>query len=1112
MYSLIRRLTSLVFLAMFFTVTADPAPPFMRLPPMSQAPTLDGRIEPGEWDSAFFGTGVAQHARLGLDPIQVEYGFGYHENRIYLAGRMETRPGEIYDRKPRRLAGGGPTGHFEFLVDPVSQDPDKNWVQAMLYPLGVVNNIGYSQRIGGFVPFDVAWEYADSWQDGWWTVELSAPADALQGARLEQGGIWGVLFAGQVRGAVNYFSGTVGEPFANRSRYYKFILDEQAPLVQVTEIGDVLGETLSPTLKVRNTLERQLRVNASFYLTDQPEKAPDAPPAALNRLSLAPGESKTSTWRLPVPGDPGAKWLHMEIVDAENGTTYFAGLYKLTRPRSPKWADFTPPPVEPILLEAYFLPYFHRVRAVADFGGLESPDTVAAVHWQVTDGEGRELAAAETSDFANLTAESVLQVPETLAVGTYTVTGRLVDKEGKQLASRSDTFEKADYPFEHNTIGVSHEVLAPWSPIVTAGSVLEVWNRRHDLSAGLPVQIESAGAELLAAPIHLVATSGGERRILTAAGGALSGDGVTASSVSHGTFGPLTARIDMQAEFDGMLKYAIELVAAPESQLESLDLVIPLKAEHAQFLHAAGDGCRTNYSHALPEGEGRVWDSTQIVNWTNPTSFLTYVWLGDHERGLCWWADSAEGWTLPRDKDTPVVEIFRRDGRVELVFHIVNYTTAAAWKGAEARRLVFALEATPVRPRAPWARDIGLCDAGVTRQQWPRFDWIGWTGWCFKGQEKENYPTNYTFAHLRPINDDAAKALAEHTAQIEKDGRKTLVYTDMRARSLIGEMEKAYAWEWAPTTGDRRKSVIMNAPHHAAYQISSTPSRIDYDMWCFQLGMDLGIDYWYFDEIQNEGQYNPATGLGYLDELGREMPTTRLFAYRDLWKRLYTLMQQRGQEIPIIVMHNTSTTYAGPMAFCTTTWDYEEINADPEQRQLTKFGMDYLITETMGHQYGFVASTLGPGGKFEPWSVDQPGAPEKVARHWMGVHMLLDMNPYLTSNAQVRHALGLLGDFGWNQPDAVWIPYWKSEELYTWSPVDHVYVSAYRRGSDLLLVALNDTNAAVTVEWKAAAGVEVEGALDAEQPEEGLEVTAAGRLAIELEAYDYRLVRLRIKP
>ncbi len=1064
-------------MSMEIEVKPEEIPPLVRVPPLARPPAIDGVISDGEWDMTFMGTGVAPHRKGGLDPLPVQYWFAYDAKRIYLAGRMQTFPGEIYNTLPRRLAGGGPSGHFEFLVDPHSCHVDHDWMQAMTYPLGKYENLGYSDRIGGYIPYDVEWEYKDSWKDGWWTAEMSAPVEAFRKALLQDGAVWGVLFGGmqQRAGPMYYFSGTLGELFRDRKSYLKMILDRNAPVVRITGMGDVTAGNVTPKVELTNSASTELKLKMRFTVADGPGDGAKTLKEDTQSAVVPAGGRKEFTWNAELPSKDGEiSYLHA-VLSAEDGSkTFLHSVYKLSAPRTQVWLNKSGDVAgDPAMLEAFYYPYFRSVRAVADFGGVANPEKAAEALFQVMDSKGAQIAEARTDSFDNRSCEAVIQLKDVPADGTYKIRCEILDKEKKPLAEMTDAFDKKSFPFEHNKIGVSGKVLYPWTPIQVdeKQAALKVWNREYSFGRnGFPEGITTAGEQILAAPICLVVKIGGKEMPLEGVSfrfTKVAENEADAEAEAKGSI--FSAKIKMHAEYDGMLKYEVELTADPGAKIDGLDLVMPMRDSNARFLHAAGDGCRTNYSHEIPQGTGTVWNSKSVLNWAMPTTWLTYLWMGDYARGLCWWADSAEGWTLPKEKQESVVELVRRERRVEAVFHVVSRPTDALWKGKEPRRLVFAFEATPVRPRASWARDIGTSDISVTKQKQEPINWIGNTYWAFAGQEKENDPASgrYTFAHLRPINAKAAAALKEMTAKSHAGGSKILVYTDMRCRSLVGDEEKAYYWEWAPNTRDDRKGAIAKAPQHSTPTISSTQSRIDFDLWCIRNNMDLGIDCWYFDEIQDEGQIHPAAGLGYRDESGRWMPTGRLFQYRQLWKRLYTLMQEYGQKEPLIVIHNTSTTYAGPMAFCTATFDFEEMNTNPTQRQLTKFGIDYLIAESMGHQYGFVGTCLG-GPQFEPWVKDRPEEKTSTERHWAGIHMLLDMNPYLLgSNPAVRHALRTLGEFGWNEADCQWIPYWEAsaEGLYSYKPDKGIYVSAYKRGGKLLLIILNDTNRDERVRW-----------------------------------------------
>ncbi len=1094
-------------------------PPLVRVPPVEKPPVIDGVISPGEWEKAFLGTGIAPYRKGGLDPILVQYWFAYDEKNIYIAARMQTHPQEVFDKPPRRLAGGGPTSHFEILIDPHPCHPDFNWVQAMMYPFQRYKNVGYSQRIGGYIPYDVKWNYQDFYADGFWSIEMSAPVSSFPKARIKEGESWGVLYAGSIPGApgVYYFSGQLGDIFRERARYLKMVFDSKSPVVQVKSMGEVLSGKVSPFISVWNTTAKDLNLQAEFVIRDRLTGWTTEERKEIKKLSLPVGEKGSFSWETPTPQPGKTEYLFITIFD-RSGRSFYEGIYKIEAPRTPIWGEKKPLPEEPVLFESWFYPYFHRVKAVVDFGGLENPDKVSLIRFKVSTATGQELVQAETNKFDNQAAEAIIQLPDSLPEGNYEVTAWLFDKNNQLLTRVKDFIEKKKFPFEHNQLGISSKVLYPWTPVKINQKVktVAVWNRVYHLDKScLPARIETAGSQILSSPIVLVEKSGGKRFPLK--GESLSFTQVTDSQVKvsgKASGKKVKAEINLLAEYDGMLKYEVVITGEKDSLIEGLDLIIPFREENAQFIHAAGDGCRSNISRKLPGNQGKIFSSTEVLNWTMPASWIGYLWLGDYERGLCWWADSAEGWSLPEDKSIPVINVYRRPGQVEVVLHLIDKPRPVLWKNKEPRKIVFALEATPIKPRPSWARDIGLVSASLTKQNFPRFYWVGNTYWTFFGQEKENEPASgrYTFAHLRPLNQQAAEELKKRTSAQKAHGCNTLVYTDMRSRSLSHEEPGYYAWEWSPTTDDVRKREITGAPYYASRRISATRSRIDYDLWCFNLGMELGIDYWYFDEIQNEGQINPVTDCGYQDETGRWLPTGRLFAYRELWKRLYTLMQEKGQKEPVIVIHNTSTTYAGPMAFTTATWDFEEANTDPASRHLTMFGIGYLIAETMGHQYGFVGSTLGPlgpapGYNFEPWLKNCPEEVESAARHWLGVHLILDMNPYLSSHKIVAQGLKMLGEFGWNQPDCQWVPFWKAEKekFYKIKPDsrEKIYCSLYQRPGKTLVIILNDTGKDVVVDWSGLRKLKVKKVVDAEAPDRKI-LPAGGTYRIPVSHFNYR--------
>ena len=90
----------------------------------------------------------------------------------------------------------------------------------------------------------------------------------------------------------------------------------------------------------------------------------------------------------------------------------------------------------------------------------------------------------------------------------------------------------------------------------------------------------------------------------------------------------------LTADCDGLCWYEIRLEPKHPVKLRSLGLEIPRDAATAKYLHSANYSW-SNVSQGLPEMGGK-WSS----------AFVPYLWLGDEERGLAWFADSDQGWHL----------------------------------------------------------------------------------------------------------------------------------------------------------------------------------------------------------------------------------------------------------------------------------------------------------------------------------------------------------------------------------------------------------------------------------------------------------------------------------
>ncbi|NLF16891.1 MAG: hypothetical protein GX595_06485, partial [Lentisphaerae bacterium] len=233
---------------------------------------------------------------------------------------------------------------------------------------------------------------------------------------------------------------------------------------------------------------------------------------------------------------------------------------------------------------------------------------------------------------------------------------------------------------------------------------LAAWGRQTRFDGSLlPVAMQSQGHDLLSAPAALlidgVAVAGGapvvQRRtpVRVEFSNAVAGDG-------------WAVRQESWAEYDGVVFTRLRIQASRDLGAVSLRLALPAAA--ARFAHVTasgfGGGSRRNLwldrDHELP--------------------FYPSVWIGNHERGLAWFAESSASWRtrLPRPLR------LRRDGDSTAL----EVTFADSLAAGTELDLEFGLLATPVRPLPPqYPLNLFASDHGVhLNRPAPRLPTIAW--------------------------------------------------------------------------------------------------------------------------------------------------------------------------------------------------------------------------------------------------------------------------------------------------------------------------------------------------------------------------------------------------
>lgn len=1110
-----------------------PSAPALRIPPIAKAPVIDGTMAPGEWEGAFAGCGMRVNRWGGsaiLDRVPSRYWITYDEERIYIASQIALPPWGSTAGKKRRIEWDVTSDDgLELWIDPARPGMarmDRTFYQIIANAYDTKCSLAHNKREVGWRQFNGESIFKSTCKDGWWTAEFSVAASELNQARIMNGNTWGFHFGRHlgydnitynnqpVSGAGGY-SGWPGLwDWRDPTSYAQVTLDAKAPVVQLQDIGQPYEGKPGLQYSLYNPTTAPIQLSVKMRVEDT--AAADKKKEQIRDVTLGPEERKSVQWSVDWPlEEKGISRLSTEVTSSDGKTSYFATHFAFGKEYKGEkvWSE-PPAKKQEVVWKPCFYPGFSRLRCLADVSGLADAASIKRGNVVVRDPGGQEIGRGALENFVDGETETAVQLPQNLVEGVYTVDLTLSDGTMTVGQPMSKTFTRKKFPFENNTIGVTDKLLSPWTPMKVnpAKSSVACWNREFVVGKdGFFKQIKSGKWELLKQPIQLTAKSGGKELKWRAQGvkfGNASGSAVDFTAASECE--KVKATVAVHSEFDGMFQYSLTLSPRGDGQVDGLDLVVPLSEENAWLLHATSDGTRTNASMFTPGGRGRIWDSAQVLQWRLTGTFIPYLWLGSDQAGVCWWADSEKGWVRPADKKTPAVEVRREKGEVQMVFHLIG----RPFKLTEPRTMVFAFNATPVRPRPSWARSwTNLSGKGDGFLKGPHLRVDGSASWVTFGQDAlPDRPYNY--GSIRPINDEADQWLKKYAAQRHADGYTLVPYTDIYMRAVDrGDEVKHYASEWDRGNIPHPQEETQNWPSHGAVGLTNmTRSRVDYDLWCLKHGAELGVDGFYFDEVMAVGQINPSSNLGFRDEADNWEAECSLFALRAYFKRLYAMLQEMGHPEPFIMPHDSSTVYAGPFAFATIPMELEMTSpdVDPQRGQVFGLGEGYAMCDIMAWNYGLVGSGMVCPAPYTAYAAGD----YRLARTFVGSLLLFDCRAIFGIPRTVGDRFDYaLGQFGMDAPGVEYVPYWRAGDLQMVDPASTIRVSLFRNQGKALLVMYNDSPKPVTVHWQAKTKFGLNGRFtipEKDEPDhkaaEGVSQEEHGVLKVELRPYDYRLV------
>lgn len=695
-----------------------------------------------------------------------------------------------------------------------------------------------------------------------------------------------------------------------------------------------------------------------------------------------------------------------------------------------------------------------------------------ATTWKaaVLTSNGGKVLAEQSGGLPMSPAGESMEVPD-LPAGTYRLV--LTLEGGAEPVVLERWFARQHYDWEGNKLGLDDVVVPPFTPLKvnagkkTVGCVL----RTHTFGdTGLWAQVDSRGEDILGAPIRLEITSGGTTTIAKGEGVTFDKTGdrhVTGSASWSG--GPLSGQTQFSFDYDGFQQLTLTLEKT-DQPIDRLQLVIPMKARFAWLMHPVTSMLRHHYAGRVPDGQGKVWDSSGVPSKLEGF-FVPYLFVGGPERGICFAAENDRDWV--RGENTPMMEI-HRDG--ETVNVRLNLLAGPAKLGRQ-RTLTLALQATPAKPMPEepynWRRWYATGTSRDAADVQIRF-WGGnmyWGGRLFAtsvfpagkdydfweklaayrrmGERDPEFEKEW-LARFEDLPDKTYNSLRAHfnaglswaagTPAVTPETTKynyVIPYTNPRGASLGEDVDfrTTYIdeWQtigiadpaWARASAFQRPTRIKGAA--TWYHVEPVPSRVDMMLYYHQKMFETFADGVYWDNFFLRPCYVPAEagGPAYVGDDGRMHPGVNLMGFRNLAKRTATMMHAMGKR-PLIYIHMTNTNIVPMLSFGTLNleWEWRDQGAWALKDLQTRLGADrdtaLILAQSLGLKSGNITIAID---RFHP-----PKS-SGVTREWlfrtvMAVCLPHEIKVY-QGTREVSAVQDLMAAFGYGKPECKVYRYWE---------------------------------------------------------------------------------------
>jgi len=1060
------------------------------IPRMSQAPTIDGKIDPTEWREALAIGGLASQNPGGnlLIMRPTTYFLAWDADNLYVACRTWIMPGY----KPR-VSGRAPgtanafDDGMEFNLKPQGANLPVGGTSDNTYKFfiscfgsdGDLARVSVGQMFRNWRPhFKTATRQTAPGTaplgGSWWEAEVVMPAKDFELVGPNRAGdMWKMLLA--FNHIPGFFQAAVpmSSSYFDPSGWPTMTLVENTPAIQVTmdDLPGLKDSVAAVKISASNPTTQPVTLNVLAQIEEWKDaKTTEDLLKKEQTLTVAPGQTAEFKLNEKLPRDLGKNkgGLYCRVMQGDGSTGLTAGhvlyrYYAFFTPGYPEnWVKYTPPAAA-FPLSGTFNPVRNNFQIQADSYYLDKPELVKQFRFQVTrDGESQPIVQgvidkAEYGQFTRL-----LQLPA-LQEGKYAVEGILDTTDGKSLGPVTTRFEKLGEAkvfaaWWNNKLGNSERVIPPFEAITRKGQTVTLWGRRCTLDAlGLPAEIVSQGQPVLAAPARIVAVIGGKEQSIDLTGklrfteekpwrhsfkGEAKGAGLVFTATGS-------------IEQDGMV--LVNLTYAPAGKepvtVDALRIEFPLSAQDAEAMNCMGPG--GNFASLAAkllqvDKMGRLWSTLELGRGGSGMtvgSFYPDVWIGSERRGFYWWGDSDQGW-VPED-EVPAHEVLREDsgqlavgsrqtksGAVVLRNNLIGKPYLL--KGA--RTLTFTYNATPFKPFPKgWRATINAEDGTFSGPHKQYTDTV--TGKKYDG-------TQWLSAPSAP--EDWSRVWGEFKTNADAKVKAVQPFDPLAARRTTWVHNSLALMGYGPPTADGRVAGYF-APEWGENTLGDVQR--DYEIWLASRAItEGGLRSIYWDITFIKEWTTMQNGMAYALPDGRTQPTFNGLNIRRLFMRLMSLMDEHGLAPGSMTVHSSNCFpfLAYPWVSAGLDGEWAFITDASTRDWVDNYPADRMRALNTPQNYGVPLTWM---------SINQITDPVKRGKVWRGYYdwtRFHDCNWYGWDGYRPGDKFI---DFGLNDERLQYVPHWRNTAITSSDP--DVLVAYWQLPQRVFVMAFNYDGKAV---------------------------------------------------